>query len=676
MRPLKRVSADKQSNAKGKLLSELAPNEWIGHIDVPNEGDTVVVGSEVYCSGWHALEDHESLLVIASIVAEPVGVSLTGSIQRPDVVLAYSDSKLENSGWSIRIPTTVTTPNLRINFALLTLDGAVRAHIGSRSVRVVDPTVDTVTAGHLDLPLTGEPLARAGVVVSGWATSPIEPVSRVDLYVNGALTQHCRIGVTRLDVNSVDYPFGFVSGFECLLDLTSIPDAIRSIELMAICETLSGEQTIIGKQIYDLKPRDVEIASKLVVLDRFPLPESVSRTEQEVIPIESDQRLNVLIFTHHLGWGGAQLWLHELLKQSRAGINYHATVIAPRTGPLKVDLENMGIEVHLSGDIPLDDISLYQDRLDELCAWIMRRDFDVILLNTFLAFPGATIAERMNLPYVWAIHESWPPHLIWLAGFPADSVAFDIKAITTRALGSARRVVFEAESTRNEYLSVIPSESAIVVRYGVDTASINSYCLAVSKAEARRNAGLGEDSFVVLMLGTIEPRKAQSLVIQAVASIIGLYGHLRLVLVGASDSPHVVAVRSLIDALQLDDVVLLIEVTGEIYQWYRVADLFVCASDVESLPRSVLEAMCFSLPVLSTDVFGLGELIVDSVNGFLYRPNSVKEVVNGLKRVLSLDSSKLVEVGESAKALVQTRYDSKEYASVMVSLLSQCVSPE
>ena len=51
-----------------------------------------------------------------------------------------------------------------------------------------------------------------------------------------------------------------------------------------------------------------------------------------------------------------------------------------------------------------------------------------------------------------------------------------------------------------------------------------------------------------------------------------------------------------------------------------MSDLLVCASDVESLPRTVLEAMAWELPVLATAVYGLPELIEDGETGWLCRP--------------------------------------------------------
>ena len=61
--------------------------------------------------------------------------------------------------------------------------------------------------------------------------------------------------------------------------------------------------------------------------------------------------------------------------------------------------------------------------------------------------------------------------------------------------------------------------------------------------------------------------------------------------------------------------------------------MLVCASDVESLPRSMLEAMAFGRPVASTAVFGIPELVEDGVSGFLCRDRDLAALRGMLERV-------------------------------------------
>ena len=54
------------------------------------------------------------------------------------------------------------------------------------------------------------------------------------------------------------------------------------------------------------------------------------------------------------------------------------------------------------------------------------------------------------------------------------------------------------------------------------------------------------------------------------------------------------------------------------YRWYHAADALMLASDIESMPRSLLEAMAFGLPVVAASAWGVPELVTDGVNGFLF----------------------------------------------------------
>ena len=62
------------------------------------------------------------------------------------------------------------------------------------------------------------------------------------------------------------------------------------------------------------------------------------------------------------------------------------------------------------------------------------------------------------------------------------------------------------------------------------------------------------------------------------------------------------------------DRVVIMPLTSNPYGWHVAADLLVCASDNESLPRVILEAMPFGTLVVSTDVFGSPESVEDATS--------------------------------------------------------------
>ena len=64
------------------------------------------------------------------------------------------------------------------------------------------------------------------------------------------------------------------------------------------------------------------------------------------------------------------------------------------------------------------------------------------------------------------------------------------------------------------------------------------------------------------------------------------------------------------------------------------ADVYALASHWEGLPRSILEAMSASLPVVASDVGGVSETVRDGVNGFLVPRADVPVLAERLGRLL------------------------------------------
>jgi glycosyltransferase involved in cell wall biosynthesis len=115
-------------------------------------------------------------------------------------------------------------------------------------------------------------------------------------------------------------------------------------------------------------------------------------------------------------------------------------------------------------------------------------------------------------------------------------------------------------------------------------------------------------------------------------------------------------------------------VVADTYGWYLMADALVSASDVESLPRSVLEAMAFEVPVLAASVYGLPELVDDGVNGLLCMPRDVDALVEGLRRLLVLTPEQRAGLGTTGAKLIRDQYDSSLYAGVYGTLLRGLVA--
>ena len=241
------------------------------------------------------------------------------------------------------------------------------------------------------------------------------------------------------------------------------------------------------------------------------------------------------------------------------------------------------------------------------------------------------------------------------------------------ALGDAATLIFEADATRRLFEPFAADGNMVTIPYGLDVSAIDAARADFDRADARRTAGIPADADLVVCVGTVEPRKAQVSLTQAFEKVAGDHPRAHLAIVGGRGDEETRLLREYIEASPLSERIHLIPVTPDVPAWYGMSDLLVCASDVESLPRTVLEAMAWELPVLATDVFGLPELIEDGETGWLCSPRDVDALADGLGRALASGPDQRREVARRADELVRRRHDLPTYAERIAGLLA-CVT--
>jgi len=74
--------------------------------------------------------------------------------------------------------------------------------------------------------------------------------------------------------------------------------------------------------------------------------------------------------------------------------------------------------------------------------------------------------------------------------------------------------------------------------------------------------------------------------------------------------------------------------TLDIYDWYRLADVFVCTSFEESFPRVLLESASFKIPIISTNVNGIPEMLQNNDEAYLIPAGDYAKLAATLKTCL------------------------------------------
>jgi glycosyltransferase involved in cell wall biosynthesis len=100
--------------------------------------------------------------------------------------------------------------------------------------------------------------------------------------------------------------------------------------------------------------------------------------------------------------------------------------------------------------------------------------------------------------------------------------------------------------------------------------------------------------------------------------------------------------------LGLEDRVIVREAVNEIEDYLQIADVGLFTSRSESFCLSILEAMFFGCPSVSTAVGGIPELVEDGVTGMLVSEADVSGLVPALESLLN-NPRRRVALGAAAR---------------------------
>jgi glycosyltransferase involved in cell wall biosynthesis len=167
----------------------------------------------------------------------------------------------------------------------------------------------------------------------------------------------------------------------------------------------------------------------------------------------------------------------------------------------------------------------------------------------------------------------------------------------------------------------------------------------------------------VAMLGYMSPGKGQDQAVQAIGKLRAQGVDARLALVGSGISSYVETLESICRELNVDDRVELIGFVGdERFRYFAAADVALCCSEHEGLPRVVIEAMKCGCAVIGARSGGTEELIDEGRTGYLYRPHDVSDLAAKLALV-SQDRARTAALGANAAAWARTRFTRERYAA-------------
>jgi glycosyltransferase involved in cell wall biosynthesis len=117
-------------------------------------------------------------------------------------------------------------------------------------------------------------------------------------------------------------------------------------------------------------------------------------------------------------------------------------------------------------------------------------------------------------------------------------------------------------------------------------------------------------------------------------------------------------VQEFIKKNELSKNVLYLGFREDINEFMKTLDIFLLPTYHEGLPRTILEAMASSVPVITTDVRGARQLIIDGENGVLVIPKNHYKIVEGINRIID-NKDTIEDMGKKSRNISEKIYSCK-----------------
>ncbi|RMD90703.1 MAG: colanic acid biosynthesis glycosyltransferase WcaL [Calditrichaeota bacterium] len=227
-------------------------------------------------------------------------------------------------------------------------------------------------------------------------------------------------------------------------------------------------------------------------------------------------------------------------------------------------------------------------------------------IHAHFAATATTIALGMhkltNIPYSFSIH-----------AYDIFKNCVDVKELKSKiASASFVRTVSQFHYDYLRSLNGFYNLPKIkIINYGVDVAHFKPITLPRSK------------KYTILSAGNLVPKKGFPVLLEACAELRKVMNNWHLIIVG--NGPLRGELEMKISRLQLNDKVELMGKVphADLNVFYNMCDVFVLAcivtedGDRDGIPNVLIEAMAAGKPVISTNVAGIPELIIDGETGLL-----------------------------------------------------------
>jgi glycosyltransferase involved in cell wall biosynthesis len=271
-------------------------------------------------------------------------------------------------------------------------------------------------------------------------------------------------------------------------------------------------------------------------------------------------------------------------------------------------------------------------------------------------------AQPLQIPVIWLTIGWWFPIHFWQRNFFQHRI---------------QRIVAVSSAIKERLLGnppVIPPDRIEVILPGIDP---DLYHPGIDGSSIRARLGIGPETPLVALVARFQNVKGHEYFLEAARYILEAVPEAHFAVAGedvfdvAGDRAYK---RRILQMAQSDSrlrerVTYLGFVPGA-REVYAAADVLVCSSWFESLGMAALESMSMQRPIVSTNVGGPLETIVDGVTGFLVPPHDGKAIAEQVIKLLKNPGLRQ-QMGAAGRARVLERFTADRFTASVGAVINE-----
>jgi FkbM family methyltransferase len=369
------------------------------------------------------------------------------------------------------------------------------------------------------------------------------------------------------------------------------------------------------------------------------------KTYRNIVCVKKSRSLHLCIFTHAAGIaGGAERAVFEVVEHLTAKQGVFCTVVLFSDGDSRAKFEELGAATFLipyewwCASLPFEEhkknasmLASYQSVFGQMAAF-ERACLDVVLTNTLVVPWGAVMAWHLDCPHIWLVHEygELDHNLKFFFLFP-------------------KILDFVRESSNHILVNSDAVKKTLFGGLGLDQCTTVTYDVPLHEASKTNRLFFTYPSSTKLLIsGNVSKSKGQDDAVLAALRLLAEGRDIELCIIGPVTRPFTEELKNLVQNEKREDRIRFLGYVESVRQVIEQADIALTCSKCEAFGRVTAEALLLGKPVIGTNTGGTVDLIEEGVDGFLYSPGNIDQLVEKIS--FFIDSpEKIREFGERGR---------------------------